>query len=391
MSPPRCSHFGSCGGCSLQDLSYEDQLSLKLGKVSLLLEPVGAKPGRIHPSPDPWFYRNKMEFSFGDVYPPIPGGPSLYLGLKPKGRWYQILDLRECFLLSPETPALLEAVRRWAGREGILPYNSRRHTGFLRHLVVREAKNSGERLVLLVTAPGAFPGESFARAVSEAYPATTILRGVNGKSSDTAVSDSMEILMGSGVITESLRFPEEKLSFRVSPHSFFQTNTRGTELLYGLLRSWAKELGPKAILDLYCGGGGIALSLASLCQKATGAELQASSIEDARANASLNGIKNTQFYCGAVEVLLAALLDIGPELVVLDPPRAGLHPKALEVLLSCRPESLFYVSCNPEALARDLGALTRFYSIERVESVDLFPHTDHIETVAWLARKRDTI
>jgi tRNA/tmRNA/rRNA uracil-C5-methylase (TrmA/RlmC/RlmD family) len=144
---PRCRHFGTCGGCQLQHLSYEDQLKSKRERVQSLLEPLGVRVSAIHGSPEAWFYRNKMEYSFGDVYPPVEGGPDLKLGLKPRGKWYEILDLQECFLLSPETPALLRAVRDWAAREKLPPYNSHKKSGFLRHLVLREAKNTGERMV----------------------------------------------------------------------------------------------------------------------------------------------------------------------------------------------------------------------------------------------------
>jgi len=381
----RCLHFGLCGGCSLQDRGYPEQLRLKGERVARILVPFGLEPGKVHPSPELWYYRNKMEFSFGDVHPPVPGGPGLLLGLKPKGRWHQILDLRECHLLSPEAPALLASVREWAGRERILPYNSRRHAGFLRHLVVREAKNRAERMVSLVTAPGALPLESFSEAVRGAYPATTILWGVNGKLSDTAVPDSLQVLEGPGHVTELLRLPEQSLRFRISPQSFFQTNTGGAEVLYGILRSWVREAGGR-VLDLYCGGGGISLSVSGVASEVIGVELSTSAVEDARANAALNGIANARFYCGSVEILLPALLDMRPEVVIADPPRAGLHPKAQQILREEGPGTLLYVSCNPEAMGRDLEALSPGYRPRRAEVVDLFPHTDHVETLVWLSR-----
>jgi 23S rRNA (uracil1939-C5)-methyltransferase len=382
----RCRHFGHCGGCALQDREYSRQLELKTERVAALLEPVGLKPSRSHGSPQAWFYRNKMEFSFGDVYPPVEGGPTVKLGLKPKGRWYEILDLAECFLLSEETPALLNAVRDWAEREKMPPYNLRKHRGLLRHLVVREGKNTGERMVLLVTAPGVVPTESFVEAVTAVYPATTILRGVNGKLSDTAHTEAMTTLTGPGTITEKLRFPGQEIRLRVSPGSFFQTNTAGTELLYGILRQWAKEAGAKVALDLYCGGGGIGLSLTGVCEKVVGAEITSSAVADARANAELNGVRNAQFFVGQVETMLPSLLAFAPDLVVVDPPRAGLHAKALETLLSSDAPDVFYVSCNPESLARDMAKLVERYSVVRCEVVDLFPHTEHVETVVWLKR-----
>ena len=316
----------------------------------------------------------------------MEGGPTLKLGLKPQGKWYEILDLQECFLLSPETPALLAAVRRWAAENALLPFTSKRHTGLLRHLVLREAKNTGERMVVLVTTPGNIPRESLVAAVREVYPATSVVWGVNGKVSDTAVSDRLGPLFGPGFIVETLRFGAQQMRYRVSPQSFFQTNTHGAETLYNLIRRWTTELAPQSALDLYCGGGAIALALAGVCRKVYGAEVNAAAIDDARANAALNGIDNAQFLAGSVETLLPSMLALSPDIVVVDPPRAGLHPSAIAPLLAHGPRALLYVSCNPEALARDLAKLAGRYSARRAVVVDLFPHTRHVETVVELAR-----
>lgn len=383
-----CRHFGTCGGCSLQDRPYDVQLALKKDKVLAALAGIEGLPSpSLIGAPDIWNYRNKMEFSFGDVYPPV-AGKWLKLGMKPKGRWYEILDLQECRLPSPEAARLLASVREWAEREKVPPYNSHKKEGVLRHLVLREAKNRPERLVLLVTTDGNIPKPSFIEAVQAVYPATTVLLGSNAKASDTAVSDSIETLMGSGYITETLYFPDGAVDYRISPQSFFQTNTKGTEALYGLLRSWTRELpGTGTVLDLYCGGGGIALSLAGAARKVVGVELNPAAVADAKANAERNGFKNCEFYCAAVELLLPSLLDLRPEAVVVDPPRAGLHAKAAATLLEMAPPLIFYVSCNPVSLGRDLAVLKEKYAVERLVVVDLFPHTDHVETVVRLVRR----
>jgi 23S rRNA (uracil1939-C5)-methyltransferase len=382
-----CRHFGTCGGCSLQDKAYDVQLVLKKEKVLAALAGISGLPSpSVIAAPDIWNYRNKMEFSFGDVYPPVEG-KWLKLGMKPRGRWYEILDLQECRLPSPEAVKLLAAVRAWAEREKVPPYNSHKKEGILRHLVIREAKNRPERMVLLVTTNGLIPKPSFIEAVQGVYPATTILLGSNAKQSDTAVSDSLETLTGTGYITETLYFADGAVDYRISPQSFFQTNTKGTEALYGLLRAWTRELpGAGTVLDLYCGGGGIALALAGAARKVVGVELNAAAVADAKANAERNGFKNCEFYCAAVELLLPSLLDMRPDAVVVDPPRAGLHVKASATLLEMAPPAIFYVSCNPESLARDLKILTAKYAVERLVVVDLFPHTDHVETVARLVR-----
>lgn len=377
---PRCLHFGECGGCSLQHLSYEQQLRDKAAKVASF---IGREPDAVNGSPDVWHYRNKMEFSFGDVYPPVEGGPTLKLGLKPKGRWWRILDLQECWLPSPETPALLRAVRRWAEENKVPPYNSKKRVGLLRHLVLREAKNTGERMVLLVTENGELPEDSFVQAVLSAYPATTILRGVNTKVSDTAVSDTLRVLHGPGFVTETLEVRGRALRFRISPQSFFQTNTRAAERLYSRVAEWVEG---ETVLDLYCGGGGIALSLAPFAGKVVGAEQNPAAVEDAKANAALNGLDNASFYSGDVAVLLPSLLALRPDAVVVDPPRAGLVAKVAQALAESGPGSLIYVSCNPESLGRDLKLLTPAYRLERAEVFDLFPHTDHVETLARLRR-----
>lgn len=385
--PDLCRHFGTCGGCAIQDRPYEAQLAYKKDKVAAALSALtGLPPLSVLPSPAIWNYRNKMEFSFGDVYPPVPG-QWLHLGMKPKGRWYHILDLEECRLPSPEAAPLLAAVRAWAEREKVPPYNSHKKEGQLRHLVLREAKNRPERMVLLVTTTGEIPKESFVAAVKSVYPASTILLGRNAKVSDTAVSDSMETLTGPGHVTETLDFGDGSVDYRISPQSFFQTNTLGAQALYSLLRSWTRELKAELMLDLYCGGGGIALSLAGACRKVVGVESNLAAVADAKANAALNGLTNCDFYGATVEFLLPSLLDMGPQAAVVDPPRAGLHAAAVKALLDASPSVLFYVSCNPEALGRDMALLAPRYSVDRLVAVDLFPHTDHVETVAWLTRK----
>lgn len=381
----RCRHFGTCGGCSLQDKSYPEQLKQKQDAVRSALSGFDGLPALdILGAPSPWNYRNKMEFSFGDVYPPEEGR-WLKLGLKPKGRWYEVLDLEECLLPSPQAAALLAAVRSWAQREKIPPYNSHKKEGVLRHLVIREAKNRPERMVVLVTTDGLIAKNSFINAVLSCYPATTILLGSNAKASDTAVSDSLDVIMGPGHITETLYFPDGAVDYRISPHSFFQTNTAGTEILYGLLRSWVRGLGTGLVLDLYCGGGGIALSVAGAARKVVGVESNVAAVRDAKANAERNGITNCEFYHASVETILPSLLDMRPAAVIVDPPRAGLHAQAAAILGEMAPPVIFYVSCNPQSLARDLKTLLPRYRVEELRCVDLFPHTDHIETVARLA------
>ncbi len=400
QSLARCRHFGVCGGCSSQVAPYPDELREKFERLKVAFKPLGLEPSVIHPSPDIWFYRNKMEFSFGGG-----SGASLSLGLKAKGKWYQVLSLEECFLLSPETPALLKSVSDWAVKEGLSAYDARSHSGILRHLVVREAKNGKDRLVLLVTAGWQLPEESFVKAVLDSYPATTILRGTNDKLTDTAIPDSQEVLFGSGWINETLhgegRSPADSgsgtssgypsvgrsLDFRVSPQSFFQSNTRGSEILHSFLRDKIRALSPKVVLDLYCGLGAITLSVADLCEKVIGLECVDAAIVDANFNARANGILNASFYCGLTEILLPALLAMKPDLLIMDPPRSGVHPRALDILSKAEVPAILYVSCNPKTLVRDLEILLSRYEVKSFEAFDFFPHTEHVETAALLIRR----
>lgn len=381
---PRCRHFGDCGGCRLQELDYPDQV---LKKGAYLRELLGRMEWRdtipMHPSPEPWYYRNKMEFSFQDIFPAPPEGEDpLLLGLKRRNRWDKVMNLDECHLLSPEAPKLLASVHEWARKEKLEPFNLHKHVGFLRHLVVREGKNTGERMVNLVTAEGSIPKESFIEAVKKDYPASTILHSIHTEKSDTTSASKTEILDGPGTITEKALGK----SFRISPYSFFQTNTKGAEFLYQMIRDWIAPIKPKNLLDLYCGGGGISLSVADLCGRVMGVELVPSAIEDARHNAVENKISNAEFMAAKVEDVLPGLSTqkIDVDIVLLDPPRSGLHPKAVNALKELSAHWILYVSCNPKAMVEDIKRLSSLYDLVKCEGVDLFPHTDHLEAVALM-------
>jgi 23S rRNA (uracil-5-)-methyltransferase RumA len=284
--------------------------------------------------------------------------------------------------MSPEAARLLDSVHAWARAENLEPYNLHRQTGFLRHLVVREAKGTPDRMVLLVTSPGALPRESFVKAVLAAYPATTVLWGVNRKKADVAKSDKIEVLLGPGTITDSVLGRR----FRISPHSFFQTNTKGAEALYARIKEWLGELEPKNLLDLYCGSGGISLCVADRCDFVLGIEEIASAVADAQLNAAENGVKNAQFMEAKVEDLLPTLAATEPkaDVVILDPPRSGVHPSALKALKQLCPQWVVYVSCSPKSMAEDVARLADCYELKRLEAFDLFPHTEHVEALGLL-------
>jgi 23S rRNA (uracil1939-C5)-methyltransferase len=379
-----CPHFGTCGGCATQDVPYDRQLAAKDGSVRLTLAPFS--PGRfspIRPSPDVFHYRNKMEFAFG-----ADGAVPPALGLRRKGSYKDLVDLSECRLLSAEAPALLAAVRGWAARQGLPAYRSASRRGFLRYLVVREGKNTGQRMVHLVTAEGELDGGPLLRALDDAgVRADSVVWSVNAGLSDVARGEFRRSFRGPGYIEDSLL----GRVFRVSPGAFFQTNTRGAEILYRIVADSLGD-GVDTLLDLYCGAGTIGLCLADRARRVIGIELEPAAAEDARANAIRLGAAHAEFWTSD-----AGAAARGPELVglwsrpgtvaVVDPPRAGLAP-ALRELLRARPlERVVYVSCHAEALARDLAVLTEAYRLDAVHPVDLFPHTPHVETVACLTRR----
>ncbi|MBI4249563.1 MAG: 23S rRNA (uracil(1939)-C(5))-methyltransferase RlmD, partial [Elusimicrobia bacterium] len=322
----------------------------------------------------------------------------LVLGFKKRKRWDFTLNMRECRIFSPRAGALLEAVRAWAGREGLPAYDSKTHNGFLRHLVLREGKNTGQMMVILVSGGGLSPEaveglqKSFVEAALKACPGATVLWGENAKLADTAVSDTLKTLSGPGYIEERMG----DLVFRISPHSFFQTNSRGAQELYAVLRGWVEDSAARRVLDLYCGGGGISLTLARSVEKVVGVEIHPDAVADARRNALLNGIANAEFYAEKAEAFLnfgsiSRLFPGQPAgggqdwTAVVDPPRSGLHPGVLKALLAIRPRFIIYVSCNPKLLPADLKALSQCYKMDKIEAFDLFPHTDHFEAALQLS------
>jgi 23S rRNA (uracil1939-C5)-methyltransferase len=349
--------------------------------VRQLLSPFEVREWQpIVPSPQEWYYRNKMEYAFA-VW-----DDQLVLGLREEGRFDHIINLETCGLMSEEAMELLTRMRLWALGNGLQGYHRRKHEGDLRYLVIREGKNTGERMgILLTTSRGA------AHCTPEVFQdlrplLSTFWLGVTDSKSDVARADDMRLLWGPGTITEKLL----ARTYQISPYSFFQTNTRGTEKLYARLQAWGSNV-QGALIDLYCGSGGIALTLADRSDRVVGIDTNSDAIEDATKAAQTNGLSNTEFVCeDALEFLKklpGSKLSIQLSALVVDPPRAGLHPKALQALLEINPPHLAYVSCNPESLARDLQALVPFYRIDCAQAIDLFPHTAHVETLVFLEHR----
>jgi len=399
---PRCAHFGVCGGCRYQGLAYAAQLAelgRSLARVLAPLEGMALGPGglaidAVLGCPEPWAYRNKMDFTFGSrrwIEPHEPAGvrADFAVGLHVPGRFDRLVDVTECPIAFPEATAILASARELARARGLAPWDVRTHAGLLRHLVLRKGIATGEVLAYLVTTdepPGAPAVEAYARALLARHPeVTTLVHGVNRGVAMVATGEEQCVLHGRGAIDEVLA----GVRFRVSPESFFQTNTQQAERLVELVREEARLAPADVLLDLYCGAGTFALCLAREARLAIGLEAVASAVLDAELNATRNGIGNARF----LRRDLAAGLEPGmldgerPRVAVVDPPRAGLHPAVLAALRTLAPERIVYVSCNPKSAARDLRALAARWALARVRPIDLFPHTPHLECVFTLERR----
>jgi 23S rRNA (uracil1939-C5)-methyltransferase len=397
--PPRCVHFGSCGGCSFQDLDYAAQLLGKRKLVGAAFAAVplvrGASIDAVLPAPEIFAYRNKMEFAFGSRRWMDPGEPagtpsSFALGLHAANLFSKVIDIRACAIQSRAADAVLDAARAIAVEHGLTPWDVHAHAGLLRHLVVRVARNTGEMLVSVVTSedgPAALEAiDSFGRALlARPLGITTLVHGVNSRPADTAMTERERVVFGPGFIREELA----GLVFALSAGSFFQTNTLAAELLVKLVREEAALLGSERVWDLYCGTGTLALALASSAREVVGFEISPSAVADARRNAELNAIANARFVLGdVIEGIADARTAVAPpDVLLLDPPRSGLHPRLFESLFALAARRIVYVSCNPTAAAKDAARFVEAgWRLARVRPVDLFPHTPHVECVLGLSR-----
>jgi len=387
-TPPPCPYFGRCGGCRLQHIGYEAQLEFKqrqvadcLARLGGLGPPEGIPLAPIIGAPEIYGYRNKMEFTFAEAE-----GQAI-VGLHEAERYDAILDIERCLLQSDAMNAVLIEVRAFVREHGWSVYRQDREEGLLRFLMLREGKATGEGMVNLVTAS---PDVATARALADRLRArcpqvTSVVLNVNPKKAAVAVGVEEHPIAGNETIRERLG----GLEFSISANSFFQTNTRQAERLFGIVRDFAALTGRETIFDLYSGTGAISLILARQARAVYGIELVPAAIEDATRNARANGIDNCTFLPGEVRHVLPELLRQGvrADVVVADPPRAGFHPKALRGVLTLAPGRIVYVSCNPATLARDLATLRAGgYRLTAVQPLDMFPHTPHIEVVARLER-----
>ena len=383
---PECPHFTACGGCTYQNLPYEEQLRLKGSQLKALLDSVVLEPYEfegVKESPCRGAYRNKMEFSFGDEE---KDGP-LALGMHRRGSFYDIVTVDECRIVDEDYRKILSCVLDYFKGEGLPFYHKLRHTGYLRHLLVRKGVRTGELLVALVTSSQMeAPDGSWVERLLELKLEGTIvgiLHVFNDSLADVVQSDRTEILYGRDYFYEELL----GLRFRISPFSFFQTNSLGAEVLYETARSYIGDTKDKVIFDLYSGTGTIAQMLAPVAERVVGVEIVEEAVEAAKVNARLNGLANCSFIAGDV-LKVVDELEEKPDLIVLDPPRDGVHPKALQRIIDFGVERIVYISCKPTSLVRDLELLQgRGYRVEKAVGVDLFPFTVHTETCVLLSQR----
>ena len=358
----RCKHFSVCGSCRWQGLAYEAQLRFK----GELIERLFSRRVEVESSPKVWYYRNRMDFTIA----------SNAIGMRRYSSFAEVESAEGCALLSEESDEILRLSRRFFGEERLEAYDLLSKRGFLRYLVVREGKFTGDRLISVVTKEGSFPLERYALTLGEL-----------AKSVVWAVNDSLaDVSFGEVRAFTARDYFEEKLAgitYRIPVFSFFQTNPYQAERLLACVRRLLG--GAERLLDLYCGVGTFSLALADLAGEVVGIEEDARAIEAAQLNAQLNGIANARFIAGRAEERLPELEE-SFDAVVVDPPRAGLHPRVVRALSSLKPEVIVYISCNPHTQARDIQKL-QGYELEGLRALDMFPHTPHVESIALLSRR----
>ena len=401
-----CPHFGMCGGCTYQTVPYEKQLDMKLTQVKKLIsDAIGTEKESgyefigIHGSPKKSEYRNKMEFSFGDEY---KDGP-LALGMHKRGSFYDLVTVSDCQIVDEDFRTILKVTLDYFSKNNIPYFHRATHKGYLRHLLVRKATKTGEIMVDLVTTTqtegfneeellAGFRYELLTRHYDGSFKG--VLHTKNDSVADVVKNEGTEVLYGDSYFYEELL----GLKFKITPFSFFQTNSLGAEVLYETAREFIlgddkDSLNGKTVYDLYSGTGTIAQLMAPVCKEVVGVEIVEEAVCAAKENAALNGLDNCKFIAGDVLKVLDEIEE-KPDYIILDPPRDGIHPKAIGKIIEYGVENMVYISCKPTSLARDLQIfMDRGYRVEKICCVDMFPNTYHVETVILLSQQKpdDTI
>ena len=401
-----CPHFGMCGGCTYQTVPYEKQLDMKLTQVKKLIsDAIGTEKESgyefigIHGSPKKSEYRNKMEFSFGDEY---KDGP-LALGMHKRRSFYDLVTVSDCQIVDEDFRTILKATLDYFSKNNIPYFHRATHKGYLRHLLVRKATKTGEIIVDLVTSTQTEGFNEEELLAGFRYALLTrqydgrfkgVLHTKNDSVADVVKNEGTEVLYGDSYFYEELL----GLKFKITPFSFFQTNSLGAEVLYETAREFIlgddkDSLNGKTVYDLYSGTGTIAQLMAPVCKEVVGVEIVEEAVCAAKENAALNGLDNCKFIAGDVLKVLDEIEE-KPDYIILDPPRDGIHPKAIGKIIEYGVENMVYISCKPTSLARDLQIfMARGYRVEKICCVDMFPNTYHVETVVLLSKQKpdDTI
>ncbi len=383
---PSCKHFNLCGGCTYQTVPYMNQLEIKAKQVKNILDEILTENYEflpIVPSPKKTGYRNKMEFSFGDE---IKEGP-LTLGMHRKNSFHSIINTYECQIVDEDFRQILCQILDYFRGNSQTYYHKTTNIGFLRYLLVRKAEKTGEILINLITTSQSTLNEKefveLILAMNLEGKVKCIAHSIFDGVADAAKADSMKVLYGNDQITEELL----GLKFNISSFSFFQTNSLGAEKLYLIVRDFIGNTKDKVIFDLYSGTGTIGQILASAAKKVIGIEIVEEAVEKANENAKLNNLNNCTFIAGDVLKKIYELND-KPDIIVLDPPREGIHPKAIQKIIDYKPETFIYISCKPTSLKNDLPFfLDNGYKVTKVQCVDLFPQSPHVECVIGMQRK----
>jgi len=394
---PRCKYFGTCGGCKQQDLDYAQQISYKQEQVEDIFKHDGGfeefKIENIIPSENVFYYRNKMEFSFSelewlkviDENTEVKKG--FFVGLHVPNNFEKILDVEECFLQSELSSQILNFSREFFKQRGLSIYNTKTHSGYLRNLVIRQSQKTSDLMINLVTFDkNEFLMKEYVSAIINKFPQiTTIVNNISTKKASIAVGDYEIVYHGSGYIYDKIG----DYKFRISANSFFQTNTIQAEQLYNTALGYADLKGDEIIYDLYSGAGTIAIYVSGKAKEVYGFEAVESSIFDAKANLELNEIKNVSFVQADLYKSFLPFTSVlpKPDVVILDPPRGGMHSKTVKDVLELSPQKIVYVSCNPSTQVRDIKMFAEGgYKLVKIRPIDMFPHTYHIENVALLIK-----
>ncbi|MDM8524153.1 23S rRNA (uracil(1939)-C(5))-methyltransferase RlmD [Desulfococcaceae bacterium HSG8] len=391
---PPCRYSGHCGGCKWQFLGYEKQLHYKQQHVAESLEHIGGIQGvLVHPtipSERIFGYRNKMEFSCSDrrwLLPEEMDKPDadrdLALGLHVPGTFWKVLDTEKCLLQPDLGNSILEDVRQFIKHSDALVYSLRTNIGFWRFLMLRHSAAHDQWMVNIVTASENRPTvQPLADLLTEKYPGiVSVVNNITSRKAGIAIGEYEILLAGESVLKDKIR----NFDFEISANSFFQTNTLGAERLYETVKKYAGLTGGETVVDLYSGTGTIPLYLSDSAKTLIGMEIIESAVADAEKNCRINGVTNCRFILGDIKDCFSQL-TVRPDVMIIDPPRVGMHKDVVKQVLQMAPERIVYVSCNPATLARDLDMMKDCYHVSEVQPVDMFPHTYHIESVARLVR-----